>query len=95
MTLRSTLTAFRNPNYYTAEHQQFRDTVRAFAEKEIAPYVNEWDEAETFPRELYRKAAHAGLLGLGFPEEYGGTPCDLFYRMILAEELSWCGSCAT
>jgi acyl-CoA dehydrogenase len=90
--LRNTLTVFRNPNYYTAEHQQFRDTVRAFAEREIAPFVNAWDEAETFPRELYRKAAQAGLLGLGFPEEYGGTPCDIFYKMILAEEMAWCGA---
>ncbi len=88
----NTLTALRNPNYYSADHEQFRDTVRAFVTKEIAPYANEWDEAETVPRELYRKAGQAGLLGLGFPEEYGGTPCDQFYKLIFSEELARCGA---
>ena len=78
--------------YHTPDHEQFRSTVRAFFAKEVNPYVNEWDEAETFPRDLYRKAAQAGLLGVGFPEEYGGTPCDQFYKLILAEEGSRCGS---
>jgi acyl-CoA dehydrogenase len=88
----NTLTAYRNPNYYTPEHEQFRETVRAFVAREMAPYANEWDEAETFPRELYRKAAQAGLLGLGYPEEYGGTPCDIFYKLILAEEMARSGA---
>ena len=88
----NTLTAYRNPSYYTPDHEQFRDTVRAFTARELTPYANEWDEAEGFPRELYQRAAAAGILGLGFPEEYGGTPCDIFYKLILAEELSRCGS---
>jgi acyl-CoA dehydrogenase len=88
MTTPNRLTAYRNPNYYSADHEQFRDTVRAFATREIAPYANEWDEAGGFPRELYRKASQAGLLGLGYPEEYGGTPCDIFYKLILSEELA-------
>ncbi len=92
MDIPNTLTAFRNPNYYTADHEQFRDTVRAFVAKEIAPYANDWDEAETFPRELYVKAAKAGLLGLGYEETYGGTPCDIFYKLILSEEMARCGS---
>ncbi|GAA4401984.1 acyl-CoA dehydrogenase family protein [Quisquiliibacterium transsilvanicum] len=92
MEISNTLTAFRNPLYYTPDHEQFRDTVRAFVAKEIAPYANEWDEAETFPRELYRKAAQAGLLGLGYDEQYGGTPCDQFYKLILSEEMSRCGA---
>jgi len=88
----NTLTAYRNPNYYTPEHEQFRESVRAFVAREMAPYANEWDEAETFPHELYRKAARAGLLGLGYPEEYGGTPCDIFYKLILAEEMARSGA---
>jgi acyl-CoA dehydrogenase len=56
------------PPYFGAEHQAFRETVRRFVGEEIAPHAAAWDEAETFPRELYRKAA-AGLLGLGFAEE--------------------------
>ena len=85
-------TPLRNPNYYSAEHQRFRDTVRAFVAREIAPQANAWDEAGSFPRQLYRQAAQLGLLGLGYPEEYGGTPCDLFYKLILAEELARGGS---
>lgn len=56
----------------TPEHEQFRDTVRRFVDKELAPHVAEWDEAGEFPRGLYRKAAEAGLLAVGFPEQYGG-----------------------
>jgi acyl-CoA dehydrogenase len=81
-----------NPNYYTPEHEQFRATMREFVAREIAPYVNEWDEAEEFPRELYRKAAAIGLLGLGYPEEYGGTPADVFYSLVASDELARAGS---
>ncbi|MDM0024367.1 acyl-CoA dehydrogenase family protein [Variovorax saccharolyticus] len=81
-----------NPRYYSADHEAFRATVRRFFDTEVAPHVNDWDEAESFPRELYRKAADAGLLQLGFPEAYGGVPCDAFFRMILCEERAWGGS---
>ena len=59
--------------FYSEEHEAFRSTVRRFVEREIMPHVDQWDEAEEFPRELYRKASAAGLLQLGFPEEYGGV----------------------
>ena len=61
-----------NAAYYRPEHLDFRETVRRFVAREISPHVNDWDEAESFPRDLYRKAADVGLLGLGFPEEFGG-----------------------
>ena len=78
-----------NPIYYTAEHRAFADSVKRFVEKEISPYVNEWDEAETFPRELYQKAASVGLLGLGFDAEHGGIPdADAFYVMLAAIEMA-------
>ncbi|MFW5968321.1 MAG: acyl-CoA dehydrogenase family protein [Persicimonas sp.] len=51
----------------------FRQTARRFAEREIRPHVDRWEEAGEFPRQLYEKAAEAGLLGVGFPEEYGGS----------------------
>jgi acyl-CoA dehydrogenase len=76
----------------SADHELFRDTVRAFVNAEIAPNVNAWDEAETFPRELYRRAAHIGLLGLGYPEQYGGTPADTWFRLIATEEIARAGS---
>ncbi len=78
--------------YYTAEHEAFRDTMRRFVTREIAPFVNDWDEAGSFPRELYRKAADVGLLGLGFPEEYGGIAADQFYRLIASQELARAGA---
>lgn len=58
------------------------------------PYVNDWDETGEFPRKLHRKAAAAGMLGLGFPEEYGGVKegVDVFHSIIQSEELSRAGS---
>ena len=61
-----------NPIYYTDQHFAFSDSVRKFVQKELMPHINAWEEAETFPRELYQKAADIGLLGLGFDENYGG-----------------------
>jgi len=82
-----------NPAYYSPAHEDFRQLVRRFVEREIMPNVNEWEEAEGFPRSLYEKAAAAGLLGLGFPEEFGGTPeVDAFYHLIAAEEMARAGS---
>ncbi|MFO1135199.1 MAG: acyl-CoA dehydrogenase family protein [Rhodoblastus sp.] len=78
--------------YYDESHEAFRETVRRFVDKEIAPFVDEWDEAGGFPRELYKKAAEVGILGLGYPEEYGGSPCDQFHRIVLSQELARAGS---
>ena len=69
------------------------DTAQRFAQKEIAPHINEWDEAETFPRALYARAADAGLLGLGYPEALGGTPAPYALRNAVSIALSrHCGS---
>ena len=65
-----------SPHFFTPEHVQFRDALRAFVEAEIAPHVDAWDEAGRVPRELYHKAPEVGLLGVGFPEIYGGTPAS-------------------
>ena len=82
-----------NPVYYRPEHLDLRETLRRFVAKEIAPHVDAWDEAETFPRDLYRRAADVGLLGLGFPEEYGGSGVvGSFHRLIASLELAQAGS---
>ncbi|GGC69761.1 acyl-CoA dehydrogenase family protein [Undibacterium terreum] len=82
-----------NPAYYSPAHEDFRQMLRRFVDKEIAPFVNDWDEAASFPRELYQEAAAVGLLGLGFPEQYGGAPdVDAFYHLIASEELARAGS---
>ena len=64
------------------------DTVTRFARTEIAPHVDAWDAAGEFPRSLYRRAADLGLLGLGYPEQYGGTPASYQLRLPLWRALS-------
>ena len=81
----------RSSPFYNESHDALRATARKFVEKEIAPFVDEWDEAGVFPRELYKKAGDVGLLGLGFPEELGGTPGDLFHRIVLSQEYARAG----
>ena len=77
--------------FYTEEHEAFRASLRRFVEKEIEPYANAWDEAGEFPRELYKKAAAVGYMGLGFPDVYGGTEGDRFMRIIGMQEVSRSG----
>ena len=77
---------------YSEEHQALRRSVAAFVAREITPYIDGWDEAGEFPRALYHSAAELGLLGLGYPEELGGTPCDGFHRLVVTEELARAGS---
>lgn len=78
--------------YYTEAHEAFRQSVRAFVAREITPNVAAWESAKSFPRELYQRAAQVGLLSVGFPEAYGGVPADSFFRLIVTEELTRCGS---
>lgn len=74
------------------ELDAFRTQVRRFVERELAPHVNAWDEAGELPREIYRKAGALGILGLGYPEEYGGTPASLAMRSIAIQEIAKAGS---
>src|SRR5688500_2757727 len=77
---------------YQEEHEAFRRTVRAVVQKEILPYAAQWDEAEEFPIELYKRFGELGFLGLKYPEEYGGSNAGCLYEAVLIEELSRCGS---
>ncbi|MFW5921198.1 MAG: acyl-CoA dehydrogenase family protein [Polyangiales bacterium] len=72
--------------FETDEHRALREQVRKFAHAEIAPHAHEWEEAEEFPRELYAKAAGAGILGIGYPEELGGAGGDISHMLVAAEE---------
>ncbi|WP_131108175.1 acyl-CoA dehydrogenase family protein [Pseudomonas sp. Sample_10] len=79
--------------YFDPSHQLVRDSVRRFVEREILPDIDQWEEAESFPRELYLKAGTAGILGIGYPERYGGShEGDLFAKVAASEELMRCGS---
>lgn len=76
--------------HYDDSHEAVCDSVRAFVTREIMPHVDEWEAAGELPRELHRKAAAAGVLGLGYPEEFGGTgnAFNLFHSLVQTEELA-------
>jgi acyl-CoA dehydrogenase len=83
---------FMYQEYFTEEHQIFRTSIRKFVEKEIKPHIDQWEDEELFPVELYKKAADAGFLGLEYPEAYGGSPCDKFMNIAYTEEMIRAGS---
>jgi acyl-CoA dehydrogenase len=74
------------------ERDALRKTVRAFVEREIAPTIDEWERTGELPRELHRKAAEAGLLGAGFPEEVGGAGGDGADALVICEEMHQAGA---
>jgi acyl-CoA dehydrogenase len=78
--------------YFGKSHEMVRQTVRELVKKEIVPFIDEWEEAGEFPRALYKKAADIGILGMGYPEAYGGIPGDIFFKIAAAEELMRSGS---
>jgi acyl-CoA dehydrogenase len=76
----------------TAEDRRaLLDTVERFAREVVAPNVTAWDEAGEFPRDLYRRAADIGLLGLGYPEALGGTPAPWSVRNVVSQALARVG----
>lgn len=74
------------------EHLLLREQMRRFVSERIAPQVDKWEREETFPRELYKQIAEAGFLGVGFPEEYGGSGGNMLHAVIMTEELTRSGS---
>ncbi len=77
--------------FETEEHAELRAQIRRFAEAEIAPHAHAWEEAGEFPRELYRRAADAGVLGIGYPEEDGGSGGDFTHVLVASEEMVLAG----
>jgi alkylation response protein AidB-like acyl-CoA dehydrogenase len=78
---------------FDADHDAFRETVRAFCEKEIVPHHEKWEADGIVPRELWAKAGQLGLLGFMMPEEYGGGGVsDFRYNAILQEEITKIGA---
>jgi acyl-CoA dehydrogenase len=73
------------------EHEELRQTVARFVAKEIAPHVDEWEEARKFPRELFGRCAELGFLGLKFPEELGGQGGTHLHDAVWVEELARSG----
>ncbi len=75
--------------YFTEEHRMLRDTVKQFAQREIAPFAEEWDAAGIFPRELFKKAGDLGLFGIRLDPKYGGSGLDWWATAAYVEGLSY------
>ena len=77
---------------FTDEHVQLRETINRWVKAEIVPYVDDWERAGEFPRELYNRAAELGFLGLKYPVELGGQGGDYVHDAVWAEELAAAGA---
>ena len=75
----------------TEERRLLRASVRRFAKRELVPHLAEWEDAGRVPREVHRRTAEAGLLGIGFPEEVGGSGGTAIDAFIVAEEIILAG----
>ncbi len=75
---------------FSPEHEMFRKTVRDFAEKELLPHKEKWEEARQFPREIFKKAGDLGILGVCYPEEVGGSGGDYWFKVVFCEEIVRC-----
>jgi acyl-CoA dehydrogenase len=78
--------------YFSPAHEMVRRSVKVFVDNEILPHIEDWEEMNEFPRTLYKKAGDVGILGIGYPEEYGGTPGNIFFQVAAWEEIMRCGS---
>lgn len=77
---------------FADEHEELRATIRRWVTDEIAPHVDDWEEAREFPRELYERAGELGFLGLKYPTELGGQGGDYVHDAVWAEELAAAGA---
>ncbi|MCL6416904.1 acyl-CoA dehydrogenase family protein [Aestuariirhabdus sp. Z084] len=78
--------------YFGESQQMIRSTVKKFIDREVKPFIDQWEEAEEFPLEIYRKAGELGILGIGYPEALGGSEGDLFDKVAASEEIMRAGS---
>ncbi|HEV7529425.1 MAG TPA: acyl-CoA dehydrogenase family protein [Solirubrobacteraceae bacterium] len=80
---------------FSDEHEELRQSVRGFIERELTPHAQQWEQDEWFPDEVFAKMAAQGLLGLKYPTEYGGQGGDYLHESVLCEELARVGSGGT
>ncbi len=76
-----------NSMYFTEEHELFRKSLQEFLKKEVVPHIDKWEKTGTIDRFIWEKFGEMGYFGIAYPEEYGGLELDLFYTLILLEEL--------
>ena len=84
----ATLTA--RCGFFTEEHEIFREQVRNFVNKEISPYIDQWEHDGLFPKSLYKRMGELGFLGIRYPEQYGGSNGDIWMTIAFCEELCRC-----
>ena len=73
---------------YEADHEAYRSAVREFLGREVVPHKDRWDDQHMIDRDVYERAAAAGVYALGVPEEYGGAgEADYRYRLVVCEEV--------
>jgi len=77
---------------FTEEHQHFRKMVRDFAEKELAPHAEEWEESGCFPSSVFRRAGELGIHGAHYPVAHGGSGGDYWFSVVKGEEYPRCNS---
>jgi len=80
---------------FTDEHEQLRESARGFIQRELAPHAQQWEEERWFPNDVFPRMAAQGLLGLKYPEEYGGQGGDYLHEAVLCEEMAHAGSGGT
>lgn len=82
--------------FFTEEHELFRQGLREFLQKEVAPHIDKWEEEQRIPKEIWKKFGDMGYMGLNYTEEYGGAGVDFWYAVIFSEEVArmWSGGFA-
>jgi acyl-CoA dehydrogenase len=80
---------------FSDEHEQLRQSIRGFIERELTPHAQRWEDEQWFPDEVFGKLAAQGLLGLKYPTEYGGQGGDYLHESVLCEEMARIGSGGT
>jgi acyl-CoA dehydrogenase len=83
------------PWFWDDTHHALKASADRWVADRMTPHAASWEEAKEFPAELYRDCAEAGLLGIGYPEEHGGTGGDILHALIVCEALIRCGSTGT
>lgn len=78
--------------FFNDEHRLFRQSLRDFLDKEVVPFVDQWEEDREIPRSIWKKFGDMGYFGLDQQEAYGGLDLDFFYTVIFLEEISKCNS---
>jgi citronellyl-CoA dehydrogenase len=81
-----------NQSVFQEEHHLFRQQVRSFVQRELVPYVDQWEEDEFFPNSVFKKAGDLGIIGAHYPEEVGGSGGDFWMSVVKSEELALCGA---